>query len=88
LVFKLSSGKVERQDKILKIVLILPRLPNLSSLPNEILFVFISSGLKVYPACPVKRGACLSGVKSLLHLFLWGGAYISGVVRQEGTPAA
>ena len=26
----------------------------------------------VYPACPVKREACLSGVKSLLHLFNWG----------------
>jgi len=23
----------------------------------------------VYPACPVKRGACLSGVKLFLHLF-------------------
>jgi len=38
----------------------LPRLPNLSSLPNEIFFASISSGLNVYP------------VKSLLHLFLWG----------------
>ena len=28
--------------------------------------------LNVYPACPVKREAGLSGVKSLLHLFLWG----------------
>ena len=35
-------------------------LPNLSSLPNEIVVALISSGLNVYP------------VKSLLHLFLWG----------------
>jgi hypothetical protein len=32
-------------------------------------------------ACPVKRGACLSGVKSFLHLFLWGGAYFIGVSK-------
>ena len=56
-------------------------------LPNEIFVAFISSGWNIYPACPVKRlpnemrslfhrgAACLSGVKSLLHLFLWGGAY-------------
>ena len=39
---------------------------------DEIFVVFISSGLNVYPACPVKHEAGLSEVKSLLHLFLWG----------------
>jgi hypothetical protein len=32
----------------------LPRLLNLSSLPNEIVIALISSGLNVYPACPME----------------------------------
>ena len=54
-------------------------LPNLSSLPNEILVVFYFIGVKCLPRLPNEMrsqfhrgGARLSGVKSLLHLFLWG----------------
>jgi hypothetical protein len=47
--------------------------------------------LNVYPACPVKRGACLSGVKSLLHLFhrvelIILGAYLTGMAKKNYQP--